>query len=66
MPSMDNVIEKYKNKPDLSREDVADILKSIGKPGEKQDEKIATITQLGKANFQGHNIALALTSYPEF
>lgn len=59
-------IEDMKNKPNLTRVDIAELLKSIGKPGEKRDEKIAALKSLGRKNRQGHGIELTVESYQEY
>lgn len=60
------MIEKLKAKPNLTRQDIADLLRSIGKPGEKREEKIEAVKQLSRANFQQVDLAASLASYGEF
>lgn len=49
-----------------TRQDMADLLASIGKPGEKRDEKFAAVAELNKQNYQGHDVTDTLESYVEF
>lgn len=60
------MIEKLKTKPNLTRQDITDLLKSIGKPGEKREEKIAAVKQLSRANFQQVDLSASLNSYEAF
>lgn len=50
----------------MTREQIAEILANIGKPGENQDEKIKAIQELGTSNRQGHGIEETLHSYEEW
>ena len=59
-------IEDLKKKPKIGRGDIAELLESIGKPGEKREEKIAAIKELGRNNNQGYGIHETLESYNEF
>lgn len=59
-------IETLKVKPNLNRQDIADLLKSIGKPGEKRDEKIAAVKELDKQNSQGIDLSDSLNSYEAY
>lgn len=59
-------IEDLKNKLPLTRTDIEELLKSIGKPGENQEEKIAAIKSLNRNNRQGHDLSETLGSYQEF
>lgn len=59
-------LELLKRKRDLNRADIAALLKSIGKPGEKRDEKKAALEELGKVNRQGHDLAMTVESYMEY
>jgi hypothetical protein len=58
-------IDDLKNKT-VTKEDIAAVLSSIGEPGEKQDEKIATIKELGLKNFQGVPLEDTLDVYEEW
>ena len=60
------MIEKLKLKQNLTRQDIAELLASIGKPGEKQEEKIAAVSELSKQNFQNIKLEDSLNSYEEF
>lgn len=59
-------IETLKLKPELTRQDISDLIKSVGPPGEKRDEKIAAVKQLSRANFQQIDLSASLNSYLEF
>lgn len=59
-------IETLKAKPNLTREDIAQLLKSIGKPGEKRTEKTEAVKQLSRANFQQVDLSASLNSYEAF
>lgn len=60
------MIEDLKNKPQISRADIAALLLSIGEPGEKQDEKIEAVKSLNRRNSQGFDISETLHAYGEF
>lgn len=62
----DMTIEDLKNKPKITREDIATLLKSIGEPGDKQEEKMQAVQELSKTNRQGHDLSETLESYMEF
>jgi hypothetical protein len=58
-----------KNAPHLTRADIAALLKSIGKPGEKREQKLAAVASLEKKNapnLGGHALELTLESYTEY
>lgn len=59
-------VEDLKNRPQISREDIENLLATIGKPGEKQEEKIEAVKSLGRTNRQGFNISETLHSYSGF
>lgn len=50
----------------LTRTDIEKLLKSIGKPGEKREEKIKAVEELALKNNQGHGVELTLETYSEF
>lgn len=62
------MLEKIKNKPksQITREDIAKLLKSIGKPGEKLKEKQEAVAELGLKNFQGVKAEEWLDDYKEY
>lgn len=60
------MLEELKLKQNLTRSDIADLLKSIGGPGEKRDEKVAAVTELDKQNPQGIKLEESLNSYEDF
>lgn len=49
-----------------TRADMAELLASIGKPGEKQEEKLAAVVALDKQNRQGHDLVTTIESFAEF
>lgn len=50
----------------MTRQEISTLLSSIGKPGQKQQEKLEAVRQLELKNNQGHNIEVTLESYPEY
>jgi len=50
----------------VTREDLAQLLASIGKPGKKREEKLAAVKALNVQNSQGHDLSLTLESFQEF
>lgn len=59
-------VEDLKKKPKISREDISELLKSIGKPGEKQDEKISAVQELNLMNRQRYGVHQTLETYREW
>lgn len=55
-----------KLKQNLTREDITNLLKSIGKPGENRDKKIIAVAELNKQNFQQVKLEDSLESYEAF
>ena len=49
-----------------TRDDLAKLLASIGKPGEKREEKLKAVQELKLSNKQGHALELTLESYKEY
>lgn len=60
------LLEELKVKQHVTRDDIAELLTSIGKPGEKQQEKTDAVKELNKANFQGVQLENTLDSYQTF
>lgn len=60
------MLDDLKLKQNLTRQDIADLLASLGAPGENQDAKIAAVKELNKENSQGIPLQNSLTSYSEF
>lgn len=60
------MIEELKQKKQITREDISTLLSSIGKPGEKQQEKIEAVKQLNRFNSQKFGLHLTLNDYKEF
>jgi hypothetical protein len=63
---MDSTLEDLKNKPNLTRDDIAKLLESIAPPGKKLKTKINAVRKLEKSNFQGHDISTTLEGYNQF
>lgn len=59
-------IEDLKAKTKITRQDIADLLKSIDKPGRKKREKIEAVESLGRTNPQGANISAIVPDFEEF
>lgn len=59
-------IEKLKTQSQISRTNIANLLKSIGKPGEKREEKITAVSQLDRKNTQNIKLEDSLASYEEW
>lgn len=53
-------------KTKFTRQDISEILKSIGAPGEKHKEKIEAVQKLGLKNVQGYGVELTLEGYEAF
>ena len=49
-----------------TRTDIANLLASIGAPGEKRDEKVAAVKDLKIINFQGVPLEDTLDTYQEW
>lgn len=58
---MDFAVSKPKS--NISREEIAALLASIGPPGEKRQEKYEAVKALKQANFQGFKLEDSLASY---
>lgn len=59
-------LEDLKNKPQISRSDIVELLKSIGSPGENQDEKIKAVQELKLKNRQKYGVEETLHTYSEY
>lgn len=59
-------VEDLKKKTVISRQDIADLLKSIGEPGAKRTQKFQAVQSLERKNRQNHGVELTLDSYPEY
>lgn len=66
MVKHETLIEELKTKKPLTREDIANLLATIGKPGKNLVEKEAAVTALGKFNFQGISVQESLKDYSEY
>ena len=57
---------KNKSKDKITRADIANLLKSIGQPGDKRDEKIKAVKDLELTNPQNIDVVDTLKGYSEF
>ena len=63
---MSNFIDELKAKRKITRDDIEQLLASIGKPGENHQEKIDAVKELNKANNQGIKLEDTLESFRGF
>lgn len=63
---MNVLLEKLKEKPVVSRDDISELLTSIGEPGKKRAQKLKAVQELELKNNQGHHISTTLDSYGAF
>jgi len=49
-----------------TRNDLAQLLASIGEPGQKRKEKTEAVKELNMSNTQGHDLSLILESFKEY
>ena len=61
-----SILDELKAKKKITREDIENLLASIAPAGEKHQEKIDAVKQLGKSNFQGIGLEGTLESYRNF
>ena len=61
-----NILDELKAKKKLTRDDIERLLKSIGKPGEKHQEKIDTVKELNRVAFNGVRLETTLEGYMAF
>lgn len=59
-------VEDLKEKDQITRSDIAELLSSIGKPGENREEKYQAVASLGRSNFQGFGAEATLEEYQEY
>lgn len=59
-------LNELKEKPKITRDDIAKLLSEIGAPGELRDVKLQTIAELGKTNFQGIGLETTIEEYQEY
>lgn len=59
-------MEDLKIKSQITRQDIADLLESIAKPGEKREEKHKAVQELNRQNFQNIKLEDSLASYKEW
>lgn len=60
------MIHELRNKDQITRQDITDLLESIGKPGKKRDKKLEAVKQLNRENFQGIRLEDDIESYPAY
>lgn len=61
-----DILDELKSKPKVTRDDIERLLESIGKPGEKHQEKIDAVKQLNKPNRRGIKLETTLEGYKGF
>lgn len=66
MNEVEEKIKELKAKHPLTRDDISELLSLVGRPGQKQQEKIDAIKELNKSNFQGVQLEKTLDSYQTF
>lgn len=59
-------VDDLQKQSKITRQDISDLLTSIGKPGEKQNEKLQVLQDLGKKNRQGYDLSVTAETYQEF
>lgn len=50
----------------MTREDLEKLLAKIAPPGEKREEKLEAVKELGLKNNQKHGVELTLESYKQY
>lgn len=63
---LEDKILEIRNSGGVTRSHISELLSMIGKPGKKQDEKIAAIKELQLENPQGYRVEDNLADYEEF
>ena len=71
---LDNLVSKIRQRKSTipTRQDIADVLESVGEPGIKQQEKLETVESLfsnlghGHKNNQGHDLLDDLEGYGQW
>ena len=58
--------EDLKAKGNITREDIAALLASVGAPGKHREEKLLAIRKLGLYNSQRHALESTLETYKEW
>ena len=61
-----DLVEELKNKQYVDRSDIARLLSSIGVPGDKREEKVEAVKQLGLSNIQQIGLETQLNDYSEY
>jgi hypothetical protein len=60
------LLEELKNKQAITREDIEQLLQSIGIPGDQREAKVEAIKQLNLSNFQQVPLETQLMDYPSY
>lgn len=64
--TLEEKLLELRNSGGVTRAHIIDLLKFIGKPNEKREEKVDAVKQLNLENPQGYRIEDDLESYKEF
>ena len=59
-------VEALKEKGTVTRTDIAELLASLGEPGENREAKIEAVKSLGIKNFQGIGLETTVEDYQEY
>lgn len=59
-------VEELKGKEKITRSDIAELLASIGAPGENREAKVEAVKLLGRSNFQGIGLESTIEEYQEY
>lgn len=60
------LLEELKTKRNITRQDISNLLESIGVPGDKREEKVEAVASLQLANFQQVDLSTQLTDYQAY
>lgn len=59
-------IEDLTQKDIITRSDLADLLASLGAPGENREAKLEAVKALDRRNFQGFGLEETIEEYQEY
>jgi hypothetical protein len=59
-------LDDLKKKRNITRTDIAELLASLGEPGQNREEKLAALKSLNRQNRQGHDLSVTAESYREY
>jgi hypothetical protein len=62
----EEILDELKKKKKLTRDDIEELLASIGEPGIKHQEKFDAVKELNKRNFQGIGLEATIEDYKNF